>query len=511
MKMRQIWFLVACFWGFGLLADSQPRIAVERLGRETVQVGDCLAFRVMTRVATVGVRWSVCGAGLSDGGQVAQRNAGQSFVFEFRPVVTGEVSFTARMCDAQGNDWPCEEDGAVMPPVAACAMVGPALPDAALGAWRDGRGLEGKVADGRLVFRCGEPIRFKFRAGKGAEVVLARTGDDGREQTERIAATGGWQDYVTYQAQPGCVRVALAAEGKTLVLGAMVEPESLRVSDTRPSDFGAFWTARRARVEAACGQPVFHGEGRGRWVEIPCGEEMPATGRLFVPDAARAGTCPIVVGFTGYNPTAIDGGIAPRPDAIVFSFNTHGTRPWETGFNAVDWANAHSLWNYGFDAKTNGDVETAYMKGVLCRIIAVVSFLKTLPAWDGKTLVMSGGSQGGYLALMGAAICQETTAVEAVHPWLCDLDSALVGRRGGWHPRWTNALAYLSPTSAAPDIRAKVSLTAGLADDTCSPAGIIAVYNALTCPKTLTVAQGQTHTGSVPNPELVLTLSQFWK
>ena len=48
--------------------------------------------------------------------------------------------------------------------------------------------------------------------------------------------------------------------------------------------------------------------------------------------------------------------------------------------------------------------ETSYFRGMILRLIRALQYTKSLPEWDGKNLEVSGKSQGGAFAILGAGI-----------------------------------------------------------------------------------------------------------
>jgi cephalosporin-C deacetylase len=66
-----------------------------------------------------------------------------------------------------------------------------------------------------------------------------------------------------------------------------------------------------------------------------------------------------------------------------------------------------------------------------------VDFLTQRPDWDGKHLVVQGGSQGGYQAIVTAGIHPAVTAFAANVPAGCDHTGKQAGRLPGW-PNWAS-------------------------------------------------------------------------
>ena len=194
-------------------------------------------------------------------------------------------------------------------------------------------------------------------------------------------------------------------------------------------------------------------------------------------------------------------------EEIVLNINAHGMKLPAFGATDEDLAalkesirsNGKS---YAFDPEQNKDPETAYFNGMVLRVKRALQFLKALPAWNGKDLRASGGSQGGLQTIWAAGCGEGVTKVSCSVPWCCDLGGETIGHiHDGWFVPWTPALGYYDPVNFArrvPSTCAVEITRAGLGDYTCPPVGVAALYNALSCPKSIVWVQGSTH-GYVPH------------
>ena len=68
---------------------------------------------------------------------------------------------------------------------------------------------------------------------------------------------------------------------------------------------------------------------------------------------------------------------------------------------------------YGFDETLNNDPATTYFNGMILRDLRAIDFGRALPEWDGKNVKVSGGSQGGFQALLLAALDPSVTFAES--------------------------------------------------------------------------------------------------
>ena len=134
-----------------------------------------------------------------------------------------------------------------------------------------------------------------------------------------------------------------------------------------------------------------------------------------------------------------------------------------------------------------------YMKRVYLACIRSIDLLTSLPEWDGKNVIVQGGSQGGALALITAGLDKRATACVANHPALSDMAGYKAGRAGGYPhffrtegmdtPDKLRTMAYYDVVNFARRIQVPVRMTWGYNDDVCPPTTSYAVYNVLSCPK----------------------------
>ena len=56
-----------------------------------------------------------------------------------------------------------------------------------------------------------------------------------------------------------------------------------------------------------------------------------------------------------------------------------------------------------------------------------VDFIAALPEWDGKTIGVTGSSQGGFLSIAVAALDKRITFLAPVHDAMCDYEAEIHG------------------------------------------------------------------------------------
>ena len=306
------------------------------------------------------------------------------------------------------------------------------------------------------------------------------------------------------------------ADGKEIVGtgGAVAGVDQIVPSAPRPKDFDAFWDAKIKELSA-----------------------VPVDAKLTPADAGRAGVTYEKITMNNIRGTHIEGQIA-RPEKgdkfpAVLIVQWAGVyalqKSWVTDRAANGWLaldiSAHDLpidepasfYKQQFDgplknywAIGNDNRETSYFLRMYLSCYRAAEYLKSRSDWDGKTIIVMGGSQGGMQTLMIAGLDPIFTAAMAEVPAGCDMLGPAIGRRGGW-PQWydwTKGIDFHQPDNAAKvheasryfdvinfasRIKCPVLIGAGLIDETVPAAGVIAEFNEIKSPKELVLLPTGAH------------------
>ena len=137
-----------------------------------------------------------------------------------------------------------------------------------------------------------------------------------------------------------------------------------------------------------------------------------------------------------------------------------------------------------------------YYKAVYLGCVRCVDYLCSLPEFDGEHVVVTGGSQGGALTIVTAALNEKVTALAAFYPALCDMTGYLYGRAGGWPQMFTGdkqetmvtlqrikITAYYDVVNFARRLKVPGFYSWGYNDHTCPPTSVFSAYNVITAPK----------------------------
>ena len=222
-------------------------------------------------------------------------------------------------------------------------------------------------------------------------------------------------------------------------------------------------------------------------------------GYLFYPKNAKMGSHPVVLTPPGAGVKTIKEPLRNKYYAengfIRFEVEIHGLDPHLPSDKFKEISNAFNDANGGYLANGLENKEIYYMKHVYVGLVRCIDFLTSLPEWDGKNVVVQGGSQGGALSLVAAGLDKRVTLCVANHPALSDMAGYVEKGRTGGYPHFNkqpqilgnkdclNTMAYFDVVNFARYVKATTYLTWGYNDNTCPPTTSYAVWNTLKCPK----------------------------
>ncbi|GGY00608.1 prolyl oligopeptidase family serine peptidase [Massilia dura] len=349
-----------------------------------------------------------------------------------------------------------------------------------------------------------------------------RLGPDMLEGPERTAVVpkAGLSLPIPAQAQPGFVRAIVSATvgGKPVqaTATAAFSPLDIRPLQAEPADFDAFWAAQReqlAKVDpqwtvtpapdlstAEVDVSYLHYQNVGQG-----GRPTRIYGVLSVPRAE--GRYPAVLqvpgaGVRGYKGSA---DLAAK-GVITLQIGIHGipvNLPDEL-YEQLRFGALESYNRYNLDNR-----ETYYYRRVYLGALRGLDFLVRHGKWDGRNLVTQGGSQGGQLAIVTAALDPRVTATVASYPAYADVTGYLGGRAGGWPGLFRKddagnvqdqpvapkiaTTGYYDTVNFAKRLRAPVLFYAGYNDMVTPPTSTFAVYNVIPAPREIVIEPEQVH------------------
>ncbi len=152
------------------------------------------------------------------------------------------------------------------------------------------------------------------------------------------------------------------------------------------------------------------------------------------------------------------------------------------------------------------DRDQYYYKRVYLGCLRAVDFLVSLPQADTSRIAVYGGSQGGALAIVTAALDSRIKYMASFYPALSDVTGYLQGRAGGWPHMFKSSdtslavvkekiktSAYYDVTNFARFIKVPGIYCWGFNDEVCPPTSIYAAYNNIQAPKQTVISKESGH------------------
>ena len=308
---------------------------------------------------------------------------------------------------------------------------------------------------------------------------------------------------------PGFLRciVTTMVDGKQYRNLATVafEPQAIVPVIESPADFRSFWEKAKADLEKI---PI---DARMTLLPERCTENVNVYhvnlqnfrpgirlyGILCVP--VKEGKYPALLRVPGAGVRPYAGDIATaEKEIITFEIGIHGVPVNMDPSVYLNLFNGglNGYWQYNMD-----DKDRFYYKRVYLGCLRANDFLFSLPQFDGTNLAVTGGSQGGALAIVTAALDPRVKFLGAFYPALSDLTGYLKGRAGGW-PHYFNkdnlgfnnkkekleTATYYDVVNFARMLKVPGMYSWGFNDETCPPTSMYAAYNVINAPKTLFLA-----------------------
>lgn len=272
-----------------------------------------------------------------------------------------------------------------------------------------------------------------------------------------------------------------------------------------PADFTAFWTDGIEQMRRSALSYTKEPAPEYCTDKIDCylvklrvnNEKQSVYGYLFYPKDATEGSCPVVLCPPGAGVKTIKEPLRHKYYAeqgcIRLEMEIHGLDPRLPAETFSDISRAFNSGVGGYLCNGLDNRDNYYMRHVYLACVRAIDLLTSLPEWDGRNVIVQGGSQGGALSIVTAALDERVTQCVANHPALADMARYAVGKTGGYPhfnkingmmtPEKLRTMAYYDVVNFARHVKAETFLTWGYNDNTCPPTTSYIVYNTLRCSK----------------------------
>ncbi|MGO8934400.1 MAG: acetylxylan esterase [Terracidiphilus sp.] len=269
-------------------------------------------------------------------------------------------------------------------------------------------------------------------------------------------------------------------------VGAAVAPAEIPLSTPRPADFDSFWDGKlalQAKVPIDAVLTSVQTDVPGVEMSMFTIDALGSKAHGYVARPAVDAKYPalILLQYAGVYALNAHADAEQAADGwLVLNVDSHDKLPSDpsggipTNYNAIG----------------NTDREKSYFLDMYLRDSRVLDYLATRPDWNGKTVVLTGGSMGGQQSIALAGLRPDkVTAVLVCVPAGADTNGDLHGRKAGY-PYWPsdnleamNTALYFDTVNFASRIEAPVMAGFGFIDTVSPPAGVWTMLDQLPGPK----------------------------
>lgn len=282
-------------------------------------------------------------------------------------------------------------------------------------------------------------------------------------------------------------------------------PEQIKPTTTLPSDFEQFWDGAKAELAKIPMKPIL------TLIPERCTDKVDVYhvsidnikgkvyGILCKPKAE--GKYPAILHVPGAGIRPYYGDIWSAENGIItFQIGIHGI-PVNLEQKVYDNLGSGAL--NGYQVDNMDDKDNYYYKRVYLGCVRAVDFIESLDCFNGQDIAVTGGSQGGALSIITAALDSRIDYLAAFYPALSDLTGYLHGRAGGWphmfkdsftnKPEKIETSKYYDVVNFARFVKVPGWYSWGYNDNVCPPTSMHAAYNVIPGAKELHLFQETQH------------------
>lgn len=285
---------------------------------------------------------------------------------------------------------------------------------------------------------------------------------------------------------------------KYTLAGAAVTPFKIPVSAPRPKDFDKFWNNKIKTLKAIPAKPVLEsvdcGNPEVEYKKITMNNINGSHVYGQIAKPAKKGKYPamLIVQWAGVYGLPKHNVVNPAKQGwLALNIMAHDL-PFDKPKEFYDKEKSTTLRSY--TAIGNDSRETSYFLRMFLGCYRAADYLAEHPEWNGKTMIVTGTSQGGLQGFVTAGLHPAITAMAVNVPAGCDTTAPWIGRSVAW-PYWKyntkgkdekkvmETSRYFDAVNFAYNIKCPSLVAIGMIDQTSTPAGVLAAFNQIKGPK----------------------------
>ena len=325
-------------------------------------------------------------------------------------------------------------------------------------------------------------------------------------------------------------KALLNADGKAVSasIGAVAGLDTYRPHLEEPPDFMDFWQKtiaelKKVPIEVLKLEQVPEASLRKNQrvfnvfdIRIRSLGDIPVSGYLAVPKDAAPGKHPAMLNIPGAGASGVYlVNLKTYRNFICLDIGVHGL---DNDREKAYYANAKKSIHVGSGID---DKDTFYFRNMFMRVLRALEYLKSRPEWDGKTLVVQGWSQGGFLTTMAAALDPQVSMIMSGITAGCDFGRPLYGLPNSWpspitvkdgkpaKPKAAETVRYYDGCFFARRVKCDAYYAIGLLDKSCT--ATYTAYNQINAKKSIRLHPTLGHSHSCVNPDFVQRMQAISK
>ena len=289
--------------------------------------------------------------------------------------------------------------------------------------------------------------------------------------------------------------VRIDGEQYTNYINLAFDPLRIQPTTTLPEDFMSWWQAELKKAEQVPLLPVFKHEpgmsnGKADVYMVHFQNHKAGSyiyGMLTVPKTP--GKHAAVVEYPGAGIHKFQSGNMAWADSdiVCLQIGIHGI-PLDMEAEVYQNLTNGGMANYAYLGLEHRD--NYYYRRVFLGAAKAVDFLKTLDYVDSTRIGVYGGSQGGLLSLVVAALKPEVRCVSAAYPAMCETAGSRYERAEGWPrlfvwrkgtdtPQIRDVVRYFDAVNFARFVTQDIQFIQGYNDHVCMPTTTFSAYNVI--------------------------------
>lgn len=366
-------------------------------------------------------------------------------------------------------------------------------------------------------YALGEEVTFNIRLVSGDTLVsvpmfkIEYIDDEGNNDTKVVAGDVGQITYTHAGLNtPGEAMITVTAlDENEKVLDKLSKPnciasviydfDNLTVHIDKPDDFDSFWDNTLSSILAYTPHAIASevcNECKNDDYDIYSVSietlSLPAYVHISIPKNAKENSLAIILDCPSAGEPESRNYKANK-DAITISINRYSIKNHQSKKYYSDYEK-----EIGSGFLTNCetvDKSGAYFMDLITRDIQSIMYCENTynNLWDKKTIIVTGGSMGGFQSAVVSSLYTKVTECKINYPWICDIGANYKSTNipnGNVH--YNKNSKYFDACYFAPRFTGKVTISTGFGDDDCSINTVVALYNSFTNASSKSITGKQT-------------------